>query len=113
MLTWNSKVSVRMLGFISCIQESNKTFSWYIVLNGKDPLRWRHDQTTSPTTVAVEPRFGGGYRYWVPAYIFWQRHYAKGAVPTGTMAPPAEELGNIKRPLQKEGDRCMLFVALK
>lgn len=36
MLTWNSRLSVRMLGFILCIQESNKTFSGHIVLRGKD-----------------------------------------------------------------------------
>src|SRR3989449_8912449 len=36
MLTWNSRLSVRMLGFIMCIQESNKTFSGHIVLRGKD-----------------------------------------------------------------------------
>src|SRR6266480_363474 len=34
-----------------------------------------------------------------------------GAAATGTIAP-AELLGNIKRPLQKGRDRCMLFVAL-
>src|SRR5439155_10035882 len=34
-----------------------------------------------------------------------------GAAAIGTIAP-AELLGNIKRPLQKGSDRCMLFVAL-
>ena len=37
MLTWDAGLSARTLGFISCIQESNKTFSWHIVLKRKDP----------------------------------------------------------------------------
>src|SRR5215472_556986 len=49
MLTWDAGLSARTLGFISCIQESNKTFSWHIVLKRKDPydgamVKLRHQQ---------------------------------------------------------------------
>ena len=50
------------------IRESNKTFSKHIVLDEKSLYHRAHDQATTPTTIAVAPRFNEGYRglVWQP-----------------------------------------------
>ena len=61
MLTGDPEVVVRMLGF-EVIQESNQTFSEHIVLIENCLTMVVDDQATTPTIIAVAPRFNEGYR---------------------------------------------------